>query len=837
MPTEKQRTVLVIDDSSDDRATCCRYLQRVSSHTYQVLEADSAAVGLDLCQRLLPDAILLEYSLPDMDGLEFLTLWKQQAEKQCVPVLMLTGQGNETIAAQAIKSGAQDYLIKGKLTAEGLGKALDHAIEQWQRQRQVEQQQQQQQILSAIALRIRQSLTLQTILDTSVTAVQQALAADRVVVYQFAPDMGGQIVAEAVLPAWLNSRHSHIEDTCFQKNLGSAYRLGRTRAIANIYDAGLSDCHIQLLERFQVKANLVVPLLITAQESDATADHEAALPQLWGLLIVHQCADMRQWQAFEIELLNQVAVQMSIAIQQAELYRQLQQFAQALDASAASAKQRVATLQASETRLQEAQRIAHLGDWEFDLATQGITWSEELFRLFGLDASQGEPAYVEHIQTFSRESRQQLENAIDLAATQAIPYELELQFARPDGLVKWIVARGEAMRNEHGEIVKLLGTALDITTRKQAEEQLRHLSDRLSLAVKSGSIAIWDWNVTENILTWDDRMYELYGITPNQFTSVYDAWAKSLHPDDRLRTETAIQQALTGEKDYDPEFRVIHPNGTIRFIKAYALVERNAQGEVQQMIGINYDITDRKQSEQALQQLTIDLQRSNQELEQFAYVASHDLQEPLRAITSYTQLLAKRYQGQLDEKADKYIHYVVDGAARMQQLIQDLLAYSRVGRSELKQQPTDCNAVVQQVQQDLGMAIAENNAVLAVEPLPTILADTAQLTQLFQNLIGNALKYRGQAPPLIKVSARQQGTEWIFSIQDNGIGIEPQYAKRIFEIFQRLHTRREYEGTGLGLAICQKIIERHHGRLWVESQLGQGATFCFALPARADNLH
>jgi PAS domain S-box-containing protein len=497
-------------------------------------------------------------------------------------------------------------------------------------------------------------------------------------------------------------------------------------------------------------------------------------------------------------------------------------------------QERTAKLQASEARLREAQRIAHVGDWEFALASQTITWSEELFHLFECDPAQGEPKYAGHLQSYVLESRLQLEHAVQQAATLGTPYELELQFSRADGSVRWLFARGEAVRNAQGAIAKLLGTALDITDRKQAEVQLRHLSDRLTLAVKSGAIAIWDWNVTENILTWDDRMYELYGITPNQFTNVYDAWANSVHPDDRSFAEAALQQTLAGEKDYDIEFRVIHPDGTIRFLKAYALMERDEQGELKQMVGINYDITEHKQIEQALQQLTLDLQRSNQELEQFAYVASHDLQEPLRAITSYTQLLAKRYQGQLDEKADKYIYYVVDGATRMQQLIQDLLAYSRVGRYELKQQPTDCNAVLQQVQQNLQAAIAESNAVLTIDPLPTIFADTVQVMQLFQNLVGNALKYRGDAPPTIRVSARQQSKAWVFSVQDNGIGIEPQYAERIFEIFQRLHTRREYEGTGLGLAICKKIVERHHGHLWVESQLGQGALFCFALPALLD---
>ncbi|WP_181357626.1 PAS domain-containing protein [Stenomitos frigidus] len=831
MPTKTRRTVLLIDDSAEDRAMYCRYLQRGSVHDYQILEAGSAAVGLDLYQHVLPDLILLDYSLPGMDGLEFLACMQQEGRR--VPVLMLTGQGNETIAAQAIKRGAQDYLIKGHLTADGLCKALDYAIEQWQLQQRL-QQQQQQQILNAIALRIRQSLTLHTILDTSVAAVQQFLKADRVVIYQFASDMSGQIVAEAVLPQWLVSLNVQIEDTCFRELLGD-YRLGRTQAIDNIYDAGLTDCHIQLLERFQVKANLVVPLLITDQNS------ASALPQLWGLLVVHQCSATRQWQPFETDLLNQVAVQIAIAIQHAELYRQLQhelaerrrteatlqQLNQELETRV---QERTAKLQASEASLREAQRIAHLGNWELDLATQDIIWSEELFRLFGLDVNQGEPDYAEHLQSFAPESRHKLERAVQQVVILGSPYDLELQFSRADGSVGWVFVRGEAVRNHHGEVVKLLGTALDITDRKQTEAQLRHLSDRLTLAVKSGAIAIWDWNVTENILTWDDRMYELYGITPNQFTSVYDAWASSLHLDDRPYAEAAIQQALAGEKDYDPEFRVVHPNGTIRFIKAYALVERDEQGELKQMIGINYDITDRKQSEQALQQLALDLQRSNQELEQFAYVASHDLQEPLRAITSYTQLFAKRYQGQIDAKADKYIDYVVDGAARMQQLIQDLLAYSRVGRYELKQQPTDCTVVLEQVRKDLQVAIAESQAEIIVDPLPTIFADTAQVAQVFENLIGNALKYRGQAPLVVSVSARQQVAEWVFSIQDNGIGIEPQYAERIFEIFQRLHTRREYDGTGLGLAICKKIIERHHGRIWVESQLRNGATFWFTLP-------
>lgn len=236
------------------------------------------------------------------------------------------------------------------------------------------------------------------------------------------------------------------------------------------------------------------------------------------------------------------------------------------------------------------------------------------------------------------------------------------------------------------------------------------------------------------------------------------------------------------------------------------------------------------EANEQLEQLTDELKRSNQDLEQFAYIASHDLQEPLRAVASYTQMLAKRYQGKLDEKADIYISFAVDGATRMQQLIKDLLAYSRIGRHQLKLQPTDCNVVVNKVVKDLQLSIAENQAKITVDSLPTVFADTSQITLLFQNLISNAIKYRGEASPQVDISAENQSSGWLFKIRDNGIGISPEYAEQIFGIFQRLHTSDEYSGTGLGLAICQRIVERHGGHIWVESQLGKGALFCFEIP-------
>lgn len=244
------------------------------------------------------------------------------------------------------------------------------------------------------------------------------------------------------------------------------------------------------------------------------------------------------------------------------------------------------------------------------------------------------------------------------------------------------------------------------------------------------------------------------------------------------------------------------------------------------------DITERKRAEEDLRKAMENLSRSNKELEQFAYIASHDLQEPLRKIASFSELLAKRYKGRIDDKADTYIAYIVDGANRMKILINDLLAYSRVMTGGKKLGEIDSNVVLRRVLEYLDMTIKENGAEITSDPLPVVIADEVQLGQVFQNLIVNAIKYRSDQPPNVHISAVKTEKEWIFSVRDNGIGIAPEFYERIFIIFQRLHTRTQYSGTGIGLAICKKIIDRHGGRIWVESEEGKGATFYFTIPLK-----
>lgn len=306
---------------------------------------------------------------------------------------------------------------------------------------------------------------------------------------------------------------------------------------------------------------------------------------------------------------------------------------------------------------------------------------------------------------------------------------------------------------------------------------------------------------------------ELVGINP----------MKLVHAEDRNAVRGNAVKMLKGELSSAYEFRMVTKSAKIKWVME-TVAPIFYQGE-RATLGNLTDITGRKQAEERLRQITIEMQRSNTDLEQFAHVISHDLQEPLRMVSSYTQLLAKRYQSKLDADADEFITYAVDGAKRMQALLGDLLEYSRVGTRGNPFSLTESEDIIKQAMANLKIAIEESGALVSYDTLPAIMADEGQLVQLFQNLIGNAIKFCGQEPPRVHISAKRRREVIIFSVRDNGIGIDSQHSKSIFEIFRRLHTREEYPGTGMGLSICKKIVERHGGHIWVQSRPGEGSIF------------
>jgi PAS domain S-box-containing protein len=327
---------------------------------------------------------------------------------------------------------------------------------------------------------------------------------------------------------------------------------------------------------------------------------------------------------------------------------------------------------------------------------------------------------------------------------------------------------------------------------------------------------------------------EITGYDKEDFLSHKVKWRDIVVPEDQSMIFEKMEKTITHPSiSTELEYRIKNRDGEIKWIwEILQELPANSRipGETGKVQGIIRDITERKMAEEILKLKLEELARSNAESEQFAYVSSHDLQEPLRMISSYLQLLQRKYQGKLDDKADKYIYFAVDGAARMQTLINDLLEFSRVATRAKEPEPTDSEFILNQTLSNLELYIRQNNASVSHDPLPEVIADSTQLAQVFQNLIANGIKFQSEKASKIHISAEKKENKWVFSVKDNGIGIDPQYSEKIFEVFKRLHRKEEYPGTGIGLAICKKIVERHGGCIWVESELGKGATFYFTLP-------
>ncbi len=515
--------------------------------------------------------------------------------------------------------------------------------------------------------------------------------------------------------------------------------------------------------------------------------------------------------------------------------------------------------------LEDILDVVLAGYWDWNIALDRQYLSPGFQRMFGYSDAQAEDGPTRWQNLIFAEDLPEVMACFErhVQSRGQIPFCHEARYRHRDGSTVWVICSGQVIDwDAEGHPLRMIGCHIDITQRKYTEIQLRKSEIHLRTAQRIGQIGSWELDVPSQTISWSDEVFHIFGRSSQQEPPSYAELLQLIHPEDRERHDQVVQDSVAARGAYKIECRILRPDGKVVHIYARGETICDSHGEPLQLVGTVQDITERKLNQERLQQLARDLKksnhallRSNRELEQFAYVASHDLQEPLRAVTSFVQLLAKRYRDQLDSKADMYIDLVVDGATRMQQQIRALLAYSRVGRHELQLQWVDCNHLMEKVLRDLHVAISEANAQILVDPLPVVFADPTQFSQLLQNLLSNALKYRSAAIPRIWVHASQQNTaqeenpprppqdlhtsppknEWLFSIQDNGIGLEPQYAERIFGIFQRLHTSEEYPGTGLGLAICQKIVERHGGRIWVESQLGQGATFYFTLPLQQED--
>jgi len=418
------------------------------------------------------------------------------------------------------------------------------------------------------------------------------------------------------------------------------------------------------------------------------------------------------------------------------------------------------------------------------------------------------------------------------------PFRYEMEYIRKDGSRVPIEVLVNVVFDFKGNPEYYYSFITDITERKETEEALKKSEQSLAKAQHIAHIGSWEWDTKTGDIDWSNELYSIYGVDPNTFTPSLSSFAHYVHPDDEEFVNQHVDQLLSEGKSHNFDFRIVLDDGSIRVINTLAEVaEFDKNGKPNVIVGINQDITVRKEIELKLNENIKKLAQSNNELEQFAYITSHDLREPLRMITSFLQLLKRRYKDQLDQDANEFIEFAVDGAKRLDAMTNDLLQYSKITRKKRDITPVNFENVLEESMINLKVPIEESNAVITHDPLPTIYGDEPLKVQLFQNLIGNAIKYRSQETPKIHISAKKEKNQYLFSIKDNGIGMSPDHLEQIFTIFKRLHTHDEYEGTGIGLAIAQKIVQIQGGKIWVESELGKGTTFYFTIPINKKTLN
>jgi PAS domain S-box-containing protein len=482
-------------------------------------------------------------------------------------------------------------------------------------------------------------------------------------------------------------------------------------------------------------------------------------------------------------------------------------------------------------QLADAQKISHMGSWEWDLQTNTITWSDELYRIYGLTRKEFVASYEGFINRVHPDDRQNVSKVIDAAYKSHKTFSFYHRIVQPSGKERMIHASGEVVL-EAGKAVRMIGTAQDVTELKQTEDALQASEGKFRSVAESTSDGIVLADQAGMIISWNEGAGKIFGYTQEE------VMGKALTC---LMPERYKQAHIHGLKHY-METGKDHVVG--KTIEVYGLRKGGEEFPLQLSLctwetssqkffaGIMRDVSEQKEIEEALQIRSRELERSNAELRQFAYIASHDLQEPLRMVRTYTQLLEKRYRDTFNAEGKEFVTFVVDGVARMQELINDLLAYSKIGHGSKVFEDVELEEVFSSTLSNLQVAIKESMAEVTHDRLPSIHGCKREFCELFQNLISNAIKFHRQHPPKIHVSAKQKENEWVFSVADNGVGIEPQYFERIFVIFQRLYGKTEYPGSGIGLAICKKVVENHGGRIWVESNVGMGSTFFFSIPIK-----
>lgn len=481
-----------------------------------------------------------------------------------------------------------------------------------------------------------------------------------------------------------------------------------------------------------------------------------------------------------------------------------------------------------------ATRAASIGVWDWDIEAGCAHWDEVMRQLFGREPglALGLPAWMASVHP---DDRARVEEAIRRCRSERAALDVTFRICGPAGSVRHIQATGGLHGEAERRPLHMIGTCLDVTRQREAELETMRKKALLREFVRHAPAAIAMLDRDLRYLQVSERWLSDHGLLGQDIIgrSHYEIFPDM--PEGRRETH---QRALRGEVLRGEDQPIEQRDGSVEWISWEVRPWHAHDGSVGGLMICTLRTSARKRLELALERQkaelersNLDLERSNRELEQYAYIASHDLQEPLRAVVGCGQLLEQHFSPDVDATARQLVGHMVEGGLRMQRVVSDLLAYSRVGTGERRAVRVDTAGALRQATAQLEVAIAETGATIEADELPGVIADPTLVVQLFQNLLGNALKYKSEEPPRVHVGATRVGAFFEFSVADNGIGIDGQYFERIFVIFQRLHTRTAYPGTGIGLSLCRKIVERHGGRIWVQSEPGRGSTFFFTLPA------
>ncbi len=490
-------------------------------------------------------------------------------------------------------------------------------------------------------------------------------------------------------------------------------------------------------------------------------------------------------------------------------------------------------------QLKKAQKIAKLGYWKHNLDNDSLTWSNEIYNILELDKNNTTASSDLFFEMVHPDDKQQFLEKSNKAKAENCIANIEHRILLPDGRIKWIeITTGTQYVNLKNERVREC-VVQDITNKKQQSFLVKESNDRFKLATKATSDIIWDWDMVKNRVLFGENFKELInGDFDDEKIKSEDFMNTYINPNDRKRVNKSLMNVIRGNRSqWDVKYRLKLKDGQYINVENKALIIRDNQGKPLRMVGAMNNITEQINQNKKLSQLnnvlttkSEELVLSNNDLEQFAYVASHDLQEPLRMITSFLTLLEKKYDNKLDDKAKTYIHFAVDGAKRMRKIILDLLDYSRVGRLETQATDIDIAELINDIINFNHRKIGKLNASIKLKEFPTIKSHSSELSQVFSNLISNALKYqKPNKKPIITISCKDIKTHWEFSIEDNGIGIDEKYFNQIFIIFKRLHRKEEYSGTGIGLAVTKKIVNSLGGKIWIEKAKRQGSIFKFTI--------